>query len=155
MIIDAHCHAWRYWPDEPPVPDPTSRGTVEPLLFEMDQHGVDQAVVVCARIDHNPDNNDYVAGCAVRFPERLHQFADVDCSWMPSYHAPGAAERLAQSVARYRLKGFTHYVKSDDDGSWFGGEEGQAFFSTAARLRQIASPRPAPPYSRVEPESTW
>ena len=28
MIIDAHCHAWTYWPYDPPVPDPESRGTI-------------------------------------------------------------------------------------------------------------------------------
>src|SRR5690348_1260468 len=59
MIVDSHCHAWRTWPYEPPVPDPTSRGMVEQLLWEMDQNGVEKAVVICARIEHNPDNNDY------------------------------------------------------------------------------------------------
>ena len=68
MIVDSHCHAWRYWPYQPPVPDPTSRGMVEQLLFEMDRNGVDRAVVVCARIDHNPDNNDYVAECVRALP---------------------------------------------------------------------------------------
>ena len=139
MIIDSHCHAWRYWPYEPPVPDPESRGLVEQLLFEMDQHGVDQAAIVCARIDHNPNNNDYVAACVRRFPDRLHQIADVDCSWTETYHAPGAADRLAHAVETYRLKGFTHYVAAEDDGSWFASDEGLAFFGTAAELRQIAS----------------
>jgi L-fuconolactonase len=139
MIIDAHCHAWRTWPYQPAVPDPTSRGSVEQLLFEMDQHGVDQAVLVAARIDQNADNNDYVAGCVRRYPDRLHQFADVDCSWTETYHTPGAAERLAASVARYGHVGFTHYVKGGDDGAWFLGEEGTAFFRMADRMRQIVS----------------
>jgi predicted TIM-barrel fold metal-dependent hydrolase len=139
MIIDAHCHAWRSWPYEPPVPDPDSRGAVEQLLWEMDRNGVDQAAVVCARIDHNPDNNDYVAECARRYPDRLHQFADVDCSWTDTYHTPGAAKRLEESVARYGHKGFTHYVKGEDDGGWFLSEEGDAFLAAAARLNQILS----------------
>ena len=139
MIIDAHCHAWRAWPYEPAVPDPTSRGNVEQLLFEMDQHGVDQAVLVAARIDHNADNNEYVAACVRRYPDRLHQFADVDCSWTETYHTAGAAQRLEESVARYRHIGFTHYVKASDDGAWFLGAEGTAFFRTADRLRQIVS----------------
>ena len=50
MIVDSHCHAWRTWPYQPPVPDPEGRGTVEQLLFEMDGAGVDRAAVVCARI---------------------------------------------------------------------------------------------------------
>ena len=63
MILDSHTHAWDRWPYDPPVPDPESRGRVEQLLWEMDRNGVDQAIVVCARIDHNPDDNDYIAEC--------------------------------------------------------------------------------------------
>src|ERR1043166_8705781 len=134
MIVDSHCHAWRYWPYQPPVPDPTSRPIVEQLLHEMQECGVERAVVVAARIDHNPDDNDYVAECVRRFPDRLYQFADVDCMWSPEYHTPGAPERLASAVKAYQLRGFTHYVANEDDGSWFFGEDGQAFVRTAARL---------------------
>jgi len=139
MIVDSHCHAWRTWPYEPPVPDPTSRPAVEQLLFEMDQCGVDRGVLVAARIEHNPDNNDYVAECVRRFPERLYQFADVDCMWTPVYHKPGAADRLSSAVRAYGLRGFTHYVDADDDGEWFLGDEGQAFVRVAADLNQIVS----------------
>lgn len=138
-IVDAHCHAWRYWPYQPVVPDPTSRGLVEQLLFEMDQNGVSQAAVVCARITHNPDNNDYIAECVKRYPDRLYQFADVDCSWSDTYHAPGAGQRLRDAIDRYDLRGFTHYVKADDDGSWYASEEGLAFFEVAAERRQVVS----------------
>jgi L-fuconolactonase len=139
VIVDSHCHAWRRWPYQPPVPDPDSRGRVEQLLWEMDRHGVERAAVVCARIDHNPDDNEYVAECVQRYSDRLYQIADVDCSWTATYHMPGAAQRLAEAVEKYGLKGFTHYVKSDDDGSWFLSDDGLAFFETAARLRQVAS----------------
>ena len=137
--LDSHCHAWRNWPYQPPVPDPTSRAAVEQLLFEMDQHGVDQAVIICARIEHNPDNNDYVAECVRRSPERLHQFVDVDCSWTPAYQAPGAAERLSVAARTYGVKGFTHYVRADDDGTWYLSDEGSAFFTQAAEQNLIAS----------------
>jgi predicted TIM-barrel fold metal-dependent hydrolase len=70
MIVDSHCHAWRDWPYEPPVPDPLSRPAVEQLLFEMGQYGVQEAVLVAARIYHNPDNNDYLPCCVGRFPDR-------------------------------------------------------------------------------------
>jgi predicted TIM-barrel fold metal-dependent hydrolase len=139
MIVDSHCHAWRYWPYQPPVPDPESRGTIDQLLWEMDRNGVDRAAVVCARIDHNPDDNDYVAGCVRRHPDRLYQLADVDCSWSDTYHTPGAAERLERAVEQYRLPGFTHYVRADDDGGWFLSEDGLAFLEKAAELRQVAS----------------
>lgn len=139
MIVDSHCHAWRYWPYEPPVPDPESRGAVEQLLWEMDQNGVDKAVLVCARIEHNPDNNDYVAYQTSRFPDRLYQFADVDCRWWETYHLPGAAGRLREAVERYNLRGFTHYFDPQDDGSWYLSDEGLAFLKAAVDLKQIAS----------------
>ena len=121
------------------MPDPDSRGTVEQLLFEMDQNGVEKAAVVCARTDHNPDDNDYVFAAVKDHPDRLIQIADVDCSWTETYHTPGAAARLREAVERYGLKGFTHYVKADDDGAWFLSEEGLAFLQTAAELGQVAS----------------
>jgi len=139
VIADSHCHAWRYWPYQPAVPDAETRPVVEQLLFEMDQGGVERAAIVCARIEHNPDNNFYVRGCVETYPDRLWQVADVDCSWSEEYHAPGAAERLRNAAQTYGLKAFTHYVKGDDDGAWYVGDEGRAFFDTAQELGLIAS----------------
>ena len=45
MIIDCHTHAWDYWPYEPQVPNPESHGTVEKLLWEMDQNEVEQHLI--------------------------------------------------------------------------------------------------------------
>lgn len=139
MIFDSHCHAWRRWPYRPEVPDPESRGVAEQLLFQMDQCGVRRAAIVCARIDHNPDNNDYVAAAVGRYPDRLIQLADVDCSWSPEHQTPGAAGRLRAAAERYSLRGFTHYVKGDDDGAWYLSDEGTAFWRTAAELNLVAS----------------
>lgn len=139
MIIDSHCHAWTYWPYQPAVPDPEQRGRVEQLLHEMDINGVDQAMIVCAQIDHNPDNNAYIAQAVAQFPDRLHQVADVDCSWSPTYHQPGAAERLRQAAEQWPLKGFTHYLRGDDDGAWLYSAEGMAFFKVAEEKKLIAS----------------
>ena len=138
-IVDSHCHSWQYWPYQPPVPDPESRGRVEQLLFEMDAAGVDQAAIVCARIEHNPDNNDYVAECVRQHPGRLHQLVDVDCSWTETYHTFGAADRLRAAADRYAPAGFTHYVRRDDDGQWFLSGEGLSFFHVAEERRLIAS----------------
>ena len=71
MIIDSHCHAWTRWPYQPPVPDDEHRGKIEQLINEMDLNGVDQALLVCAQIDHNPENNAYIAEQVARFPTRL------------------------------------------------------------------------------------
>ena len=138
MIIDSHCHAWTRWPYEPPVPDDAHRGRVEQLLHEMDVNGVDQAMIVCAQIEHNPENNAYIADMVQQYPDRLHQVADVDCSWSPTYHQPGAADRLMAAVDQWPIKGFTHYLKGDDDG-WFDSDEGIAFFKVAEREKLIAS----------------
>lgn len=139
MIIDSHCHAWSRWPYQPPVPDFESRGTVEQLLFEMQVNGVDQALIVCAEIDHNPENNAYIAEAVKRHPGRLNQVADVDSMWKPTYHQPGAASRLEQAVQSGSLVGFTHYLQAEDDGSWLTSPEGLAFFQVAVDRHLLAS----------------
>lgn len=42
------------------------------MLGEMDRNGVDQAVLICARIEHNPGNNDYVRDVVHRHPDRFY-----------------------------------------------------------------------------------
>jgi predicted TIM-barrel fold metal-dependent hydrolase len=139
VIIDSHCHAWAHWPYEPPVPDAESRGRIEQLLHEMEANGVNKAVVICAQIAHNPDNNAYVAGEAESCPSRLYPFADVDSHWSPTYRQPGAAERLRQIADRWPIAGFTHYLSDDEDGSWLYSDEGMAFFQVAESQGLIAS----------------
>ena len=65
------------------MPDPESRGRIEQLLFEMDKHGVDKAVIICARIDHDPANNGYIFDQASKHPDHIVQFLDIDSSWSP------------------------------------------------------------------------
>jgi L-fuconolactonase len=139
MIIDAHCHAWEHWPYDPPVADPETRGRLGQLVYEMDAAGVDQALLVCAQISHNPENNAYAAGAARAYPGRIHLVADLDCEWSETYHTPGAAERLRKMNARFGLKGFTHYLKRDEDGAWLHSDEGQAVFAAAEELGLLAS----------------
>lgn len=137
MIIDAHCHAWQVWPYAPDVPDPAGRASVDALLWEMDRWGIDQALLVCARIENNPGNNDYGAAAARRHPDRILQVADVDCCWAPTYHQPGAAARLRLAAEQYPLVGFTHYLAEPD--GWTDTDEGAEFFAAAAELHLIAS----------------
>lgn len=138
MIVDSHCHAWAHWPYEPPVPDPETRGAIGQLLFEMDQNAVDQAVVICANIGGNPDNNEYVAHEAVTHPGRIFAFPDIDSSWSPEYHSSGSARRLADTADQLNARGFTHYLKPDPDG-WLTSDEGMEFFAAAAERKLIAS----------------
>lgn len=145
-MFDAHCHAWRRWPYDTAVPDPDSRGSIESLLWEMDAAGVERAAVVCARIGGgaggdgfaNEDDNAYVAAFAAAHPDRMTAWVDVDCSWRPEYHAPGAADRLRAETDRAAVSGFTHYLREQDDG-WLGSDEAAAFFAVAAERRLIAS----------------
>jgi L-fuconolactonase len=138
VIVDSHCHAWTTWPYDATVPDPESRGRIEQLLFEMDRNGVDMAVLICARIDFNPENNEYVAEAATRYPGRIVPFPDVDCVWSPEYHTPGAPARLAAAIDRWGIAGFTHYVSDVNDG-WLLSAEGKEFFRLAAERDLIAS----------------
>ncbi len=139
MTIDSHCHVWASWPYSPPVPDPDSRGRAEQLLYEMDLNGVHRALVVSAQIDHNPDNNAYVADCVARYPDRLIQAADLDSVWSRTYHTAGADERLRTMASRWPLAGFTHYLAKDDDGGWLASGDGRALFREAAERRLLAS----------------
>lgn len=135
-LIDSHCHAWRTWPYEPAVPDPDSRGTVEQLLWEMDQSGVDQAFVVAANIELNPDNNDYVAEAVARHKDRLHHIAHIDCAWEPTYNTDGARDRLDALYETCHPVGITKYFSSEVD-DWPLSDEGMAFFERAAELGLI------------------
>ena len=139
MIIDSHCHAWSYWPYQPPVPDAEHRGRAEQLIHEMNHNDVERALVVCAQIDHNPENNRYVAEACHHFPDRLFQVVDVDSLWSETYHTPGAADRLSALADRWPIVGFTHYLKFEDDGSWLTSYEGSAFFNVAAERGLLAS----------------
>src|SRR5580658_3303179 len=129
-ILDSHCHAWRIWPYPPLVPDEASRGTIDQLLYEMDVHGVDQAAVVCAAIENNPDNIEYVSFAKSRYPDRIQVIADLDCTWHETYHRAGSADRLRALADRYQLAGFTHYVGSDNDG-WLASDEADELLTAA------------------------
>lgn len=139
MIIDGHCHVWENWPYQPPVPDGPSRARAEQLLYEMDAHGVEQAVVICARIGDNAGNIDYAFGAAARHPGRLVVFPDLESRWLPDYQQPGARTRLETALVRWPFRGFTIYLTEPEDGSWLTGEDGRAFFALATERRLIAS----------------
>jgi L-fuconolactonase len=137
-ILDSHCHAWRVWPYPPLVPDETSRGTIDQLIYQMDGHGVDQAAVVCAAIENNPDNVEYVSFARSRYPGRILVVADLDCTWHETYHRAGSADRLRALADRYQLAGFTHYLGSDNDG-WLASDEAEELFTAAEERALLVS----------------
>lgn len=145
-VLDSHSHAWAKWPYSRNVPDPDQRGSAEALLYEMDTHGVEHAVVVCARIGGgaggdgwpNPSNNAYVTNYANKHPDRLTAWIDVDSSWRPEYHTAGSVARLTTALDTHRATGFTHYFGTQNDG-WLQSEEATHFFNAAAARGAIAS----------------
>ncbi|WP_382309433.1 amidohydrolase family protein [Herbiconiux sp. UC225_62] len=147
MIADAHCHLWRRWPY--PTTPPPGAATPNALADEMAASGVDRAFVVAAAIGgedartQNLRNNDDVAEVVREHPAAFRMFADVDSRWSPTYHRPGAAERLADEIARTGAHGFTHYLGDFDDG-WFDTASAAEFFATAESLGLVASVH-APP----------
>ena len=64
MVIDTHSHVSPYW-FEP----------VETLLFQMESHGVDKAVLVQCR---GQTDNTYLFQCIRRFPGRVCAVVIVD-----------------------------------------------------------------------------
>ncbi|MDE2952865.1 MAG: amidohydrolase family protein [Chloroflexota bacterium] len=140
MIFDAHCHAWQTWPYDRSVPDRGTRGSIEQLVYEMDSNGVDKALIVCAEIEGNPDNNQYVHEKTKACGDRFVYAVDVDSRWKDSYHSAGAADRLERAVTRWHPVAFTHYLLDDDaEGVWLHSEAGMAFFEVAASHGLIAS----------------
>jgi len=138
IILDSHCHAWRVWPYPPLVPDEASRGTIDQLIYQMDVHGVGQAAVVCAAIENNPDNIEYVSFARSRYPDRIHVIADLDCTWHETYHRTGSADRLRALADRYPLAGFTHYLGPDNDG-WLASDEADALLTAAEERGLLVS----------------
>ena len=140
MIVDAHCHAWASWPYQPPAPDPATRGSFEQLRYAMDSCGVERALIVCAEIEGNHDNNQYVHDKAREAADRFDFVIDIDSFWTPTYHRPGAAERLRAGLERWRPAGFTHYIADPAaDADWLLSEDGMALFELAAAANVIAS----------------
>ena len=144
MIVDAHCHAWARWPYDATHPDP-QRGSIANLLYTMDAHAIDRAVVVAAGLGvedprtDNTHNNAYIAAAVSDHPERLALFADIDSFWSSAHHhRAGAVDRLDAVVDEFAPVGITHYVQGEDDG-WLVSGEGVAFFERVAAYGLIAS----------------
>ncbi|MDR1387432.1 MAG: amidohydrolase [Propionibacteriaceae bacterium] len=139
MVIDAHTHVWPRWPYRPAPPDRASRGDWANLLWEMDAAGVDQALLVNARIEGADDNNDYGAAARAARPDRFHHLIDVDSRFGPDYHRPGAPDRLRALIERYQPDGLSHYLSPQANDGWLLSQEGLAWFGLAQSARLMVS----------------
>ena len=144
-----HCHVWATWPYSPRVPYPRTRGSVERLLGELNENGVDRALIVCAAISFevsnaNADNNDYVRRARAPRADHFDYVVDVDSNWSIQHHHPGARERLDEQPARtMSAVGITHNLTEANDG-WLQTGVALEFFAAFAECRLLASMSPPP-----------
>ena len=102
VIVDSHCHVSPYW-YEP----------VESLLFQMDQNGVEKAVLIQYM---GQFNNEYQFQCVRRFPGRFASVVLVDAR---ASDAVDELERLAEQGARgIRLRPDTRSPGDDPLAIW-------------------------------------
>lgn len=83
MIVDTHVHIWELPPKAPIGPTaptwqtlPLSPGTAEELLQDMDDNGVDKAVLV--QTSWSTWDNGYIAGSAQAHPDRFAGHGMID-----------------------------------------------------------------------------
>jgi L-fuconolactonase len=122
-LIDAHCHASPLW-FEP----------VEPLVFQMDQNGVDKGVLtqVLGQFD-----NSYQEDCVARFPGRLASVGAVDAG------AEGAADEVRRWAARgmvgLRLRPEARSAGSDPFAVWRAAAESDLAISCGGAAANIVN----------------
>ncbi|MBL8600276.1 MAG: amidohydrolase family protein [Devosia sp.] len=146
MIVDSHCHCWPSWPYGKVV-DPTTRGSSDRLVSELDENGIAHAIVICASIEANASNNEYVYQEATRFAGRLTVAVDLDSRWTPTYHQRGASERLQRACDLWRPGGFAHYLTDESSAAeYFLSVEGKRLFQVAEREGLFASIGCRPPH---------
>ena len=113
VIVDSHCHVSLSW-YEP----------VESLLDQMDQNGVEQAVLIQIL---GQANNNYQFDCVRRFPGRFASVVSLDTDLS---NAPQTLERLAdEGISGIRLRADTRSP----------GDDPIAIWRTAARLKLSVS----------------
>ena len=146
MIIDSHCHSWKYWPyqqknnhepNQMPVPNPETWGNIDQLKYEMKINKIDYATIVSAQIWNNTDNNEYVNE-SIKHQKKLFQFIDFDSYWSDTYQTNGALDRLEKIKMSKNVIGITQYL-GEDDGKWLVSTEGRKLFQAINEKKMIVS----------------
>jgi len=133
-VVDSHCHASGRW-YEP----------VDTLLFNMDRHGVDRAILV--QLLGSTDSADMIAACRAH-PGRFHFIAAID----PAHpDVPGEIERAAQAgAAGLRMRAGWRSTEGDPLAFWRAVEQaglrvsmvGPAASFADGKLEEIAAACP-------------
>ncbi len=123
-IVDSHCHVSLDW-YEP----------VESLLFQMEQNGVDKAVLIQMGGQYD---NAYQFECVRRFP---HRFASVVGVNTDRQDAPRMLERLAdEGASGVRLSATTRSPGDDPLALWRTAAQLKLTVSCHGKSRDFASP---------------
>src|SRR5262245_46486122 len=121
-IIDAHVHLWpkrlptddvREWDGWPEPDDLDARA--EPLIAQMDAHGVSRAIVVATPGRHTDDS--YITGAAQRFPGRFTPVGSF-----PLFLNEADLAHEARRFGRGGLEGVRLHVTGPDAHAIFQGD---------------------------------
>jgi predicted TIM-barrel fold metal-dependent hydrolase len=137
-IIDTHMHVWSGDPQKFPLvhpynpnnPPPTSIGTQEVLLKEMDEFGITQCVLVQA-IYHGWDNL-YIAHCLKKHPQKFRGQGLIDPT------DPNVADKLEFWMKEHEFSGmrFSPIYYTDKD-EWMNGPAHHKLWQKAGELGAI------------------
>ena len=137
-VIDSHLHVWSNDTARFPFAHPNDRnfkpppiaGTAEAALEEMDQHGVDAAVLV--QVIYYGWDNRYLAECLRKQPRRFRGQGLIDPT------DPNVADRLEYWMREHHLSGMRFspiYYKGRDE--WITSEGHHRLWKKAAELDAI------------------
>lgn len=109
-VIDAHVHVL---PNFAPMAPWEDLGRVDRLLHQMDECGVDKAVVLPVVAEFSPRNNQECAQWGREHPDRLAVLADIPL------HQQDAAERVLRAGEEFGAVGTSYYPpKLDERMQW-------------------------------------
>lgn len=150
QIIDTHMHVWANDAKRYPFPHPYMQdfkeapheGTLEMLMEDMDRHGCTHAVLVQV-IYHGWDNN-YVADCVKRYPDRLKGHGLIDPT------DPKVADKLTYWMQERGLHGMRfspmYYQNGNNGGdAWIDAKETHRLWEKAEELGAVFNFFIAPP----------
>lgn len=112
MLVDAHNHIWDVpWP---PIGPDVMAGNTSRFLHQMDENGVQYAIVVCHLDEHDPNNNANALARAKEFPDRFRIWVNVHL------YKPDALDRVNEFAGADGLVGVSYYkpFSPEDEGAW-------------------------------------
>ena len=136
MVVDTHVHVWEIsdrYPVGPTAPNwkslPDESGTAEELLAEMDDHGVERAVLV--QTSWSTWDNGYIADSAARWPDRFVGHGLIDPQ------DPDNAKQVRYWMKERGLKGFRFHPMYYPDEKVLTTPQNEALWETISELDAV------------------